>query len=85
MILPFLILRLYVFVFSAAWLDLCFYDYKAPLKLESVSVCGTEMVSDVFSNGTQLAQLWRSYEEYVCHELSGITTSVLPLMFAVFE
>lgn len=84
MIFPFLVL---IFLFSYlplyGWIY-AMYDYRAPLKLSQCDFVGMKWFGQLFSNETQLTQLWQVMQNTFAMSLLGIATSIMPMAFAVF-
>lgn len=84
MVVPFLVL---IFLFSYlplyGWIY-AMYDYRAPLKLSQCDFVGMKWFGQLFSNETQLTQLWQVMKNTFAMSLLGIATSIMPMAFAVF-
>lgn len=84
MLLPFLVL---CFLFSYyplyGWLY-AFFDYKPPRSLAKCAFVGTKWFRMLFTNKTQVEQLLQVICNTFAMSLLGITTSFLPMLFAVF-
>ncbi len=83
-VLPFMILS-FVFAYLplSGWI-FAFYDYRAPLKLSQCEFVGLKWFKTLFSNSTQLSQLWQVMKNTFAMSSLGILTSVVPMFFAVF-
>jgi multiple sugar transport system permease protein/putative aldouronate transport system permease protein len=83
MILPFLLLS---FVFSYfplhGWI-FAFFDYRAPLKLSQCEFVGFKWFQTLFSNPTQISQLWQVMVNTFTMSFAGILLSVFPITFAI--
>nr|WP_235839309.1 ABC transporter permease subunit [Clostridium sp. Marseille-P2415] len=82
--LPFLIL---IFLFSYfplhGWIY-SFFDYKPPRSLSQCEFVGLQWFQMLFTNKTQVAQLFLVMKNTFAMSLLGILTSFLPVGFAVF-
>lgn len=83
-ILPFIIL---VFLFSYfplhGWIY-SFYDYKPPRSLSQCDFVGLRWFKMLFTNKTQVAQLFQVMQNTFAMSLLGILVSFLPVGFAIF-
>ena len=84
MILPFLLLNFLFAYFPLHGWAYAFFDYRPPLKLSQCDFVGWKWFRMLFSNPTQLSQLWQVMVNTFAMSLLGIATSILPLFFAVF-
>lgn len=83
-ILPFLILCFLFSYFPLHGWVYALFDYRAPLRLSQCDFVGLKWFKTLFSNPTQLAQLWQVMKNTFAMSLLGIATSFLPVLFAVF-
>ena len=83
-IVPFIVL---CFLFSYfplhGWLY-AFFDYKPPLKLSQCDFVGWKWFRTLFTNTTQIMQMFQVMKNTFAMSLLGIFTSILPMGFAVF-
>lgn len=83
-ILPFIIL---VFLFSYfplhGWIY-SFYDYKPPRSLSQCEFVGLQWFKMLFTNKTQVSQLFQVMQNTFAMSLLGILVSFLPVGFAIF-
>lgn len=83
MIVPFLIINFLFAYFPLHGWIYALYDYRAPLQLSQCEFVGFKWFAILFSNPTQLAQLGQVMMNTFAMSLLGITTSILPLIFAI--
>ena len=82
-VLPFLILvGIFCYFPLHGWIY-AFFDYKPPLKLNQCDFVGLQWFKTLFSSPTQVAQMIQVMKNTFAMSLLGISSSVLPLFFAI--